>query len=106
MGSTRLYAKGRILSHKRGHRNTYPHITLLQIEGATSLKDGDFYVGKKVAYVYKAKTEKRGTKHRVIWGKITRTHGNSGIVRAKFKPNMPSNAFGSSCRIMLYPSRI
>lgn len=34
-----------------------------------------FYLGKKVAFVYRAQREIRGTKIRVIWGKITRTHG-------------------------------
>lgn len=34
-----------------------------------------FYLGKKVAFVYRAKREIRGSKIRVIWGKITRTHG-------------------------------
>ena len=34
-----------------------------------------FYLGKKVAYVYRAHREVRGTKIRVIWGKITRPHG-------------------------------
>ena len=34
-----------------------------------------FYLGKKVAYVYRGLKEKRGTKIRVIWGKVTRPHG-------------------------------
>jgi len=34
-----------------------------------------FYLGKKVAFVYRAQREVRGTKIRVIWGKITRPHG-------------------------------
>lgn len=34
-----------------------------------------FYLGKKVAFVYRAQKEVRGTKIRVIWGKVTRPHG-------------------------------
>lgn len=34
-----------------------------------------FYLGKKVAFVYRANREIRGTKIRVIWGKVTRPHG-------------------------------
>ena len=34
-----------------------------------------FYLGKKVAFVYRAAREVRGSKIRVIWGKVTRPHG-------------------------------
>ena len=34
-----------------------------------------FYLGKKVAFVYRAQKEVRGSKIRVIWGKVTRPHG-------------------------------
>lgn len=42
-----------------------------------------FYLGKKVAFVYRGSKEIRGTKIRVIWGKVTRPHG-------KFAPTPPS----------------
>mmetsp|Transcript_114415 Transcript_114415/g.160592 ORF Transcript_114415/g.160592 Transcript_114415/m.160592 type:complete len:135 (-) Transcript_114415:41-445(-) len=104
--ATRLYTKAVILGHKRSRANSYPTVTLLKLQGVLTREDTAFYLGKKVAYVYRAKTEKRNSKWRILWGKIRRPHGNSGVVRAKFKNNMPPSAFGAQCRVMLYPSFI
>jgi len=106
MGSTRLYCKGRVLGHKRGKRNTRPNTSLLQLEGVANKDDAQFYLGKRVAYVYRAKREIEGSKVRVIWGRVTRPHGNNGVVKSKFRSNLPPHAFGASVRIMLYPSNI
>ncbi|KAL9712043.1 60S ribosomal protein L33B [Leucoagaricus gongylophorus] len=106
MGSTRLYSKGRVLGHKRAKRNSRPNTSLIQIEGVGNKEDAQFYLGKRVAYVYKAKREIRGSKIRVIWGRITRLHGSSGVVKSKFRSNLPPSAFGASVRVMLYPSNI
>ncbi|TFY74849.1 hypothetical protein EWM64_g9162 [Hericium alpestre] len=103
MGST---SKGRILGHKRGKRNTRPNTSLLQIEGVASKEDAQFYLGKRVAYVYRAKKEIHGSKVRVIWGRVTRSHGGSGAVKSKFRSNLPPSSFGATVRIMLYPSNI
>mmetsp|Transcript_36550 Transcript_36550/g.109153 ORF Transcript_36550/g.109153 Transcript_36550/m.109153 type:complete len:124 (+) Transcript_36550:72-443(+) len=103
---TRLYSRGVILGPKRSKSNVYPNCTLVKIEGVKTREDTAFYCGKRIAYIFKAKTEKRNTKFRVIWGKIRRPHGNSGVVRAKFRKNIPAMAFGGPCRVMLYPSSI
>ena len=52
----------------------------------------------------KPKSEK--SNFRVVWGKVTRSHGNAGSVRAKFAKNLPPQAMGKRVRIMMYPSQV
>ncbi|KAK6457119.1 60S ribosomal protein L33-A [Scheffersomyces xylosifermentans] len=104
--SHRLYVKGKHISYQRSKNVTNPNVSLIQIEGVASPQDAKFYLGKRIAYVYRASKEVRGSKIRVIWGKVARTHGNNGLVRASFKKNLPAKTFGASVRIMLYPSNI
>ncbi|KAK4648388.1 LOW QUALITY PROTEIN: 60S ribosomal protein L33B [Podospora bellae-mahoneyi] len=116
--------RGRHLSYQRSRHAVHSKTSLIKIEGVddtnaaklrigfgdyrrTGVNNGhSFYLGKKVAYVYRGQKEVRGTKIRVIWGKVTRPHGNSGVVRAKFQTPLPAKSFGASVRIMLYPSTI
>lgn len=80
---------------------------MFQIDGCRRQKHGRFYVGKRCVYVYKAKTRKcvpqhpeRKTRIRAIWGKVTRIHGNTGNVRARFRRNLPGHAMGQRVRIV------
>ncbi|KAJ1920134.1 60S ribosomal protein L35A [Mycoemilia scoparia] len=104
--SVRLYTKGRFLGFKRGKRNQYENTSLIRIEGVSTKEETDFYLGKRVAFVTSRKGKSDDDKVNVIWGRITRSHGNSGIVRAKFKHNLPPSAMGSIVRVMMYPSNI
>merc|ERR1712227_1165468 len=85
---------------------------LFKVEGCEGKDHAGWYIGKKCAFVYRAKNKtsvpgkSEKSNLRVIWGKVTRTHGNAGSVRAKFSKNLPPTAMGRRVRIMMYPSRI
>lgn len=102
----RLYVRGSILGYKRGKSNQYPSTSLIQIEGVNTVEEVNWYLGKRVAYVYKAKTKKNGTLYRSMWGRVIKPHGNSGVVRATFRKNLPPSSLGGRVRVFMYPSRI
>ncbi|KAL1879695.1 hypothetical protein VTK73DRAFT_6870 [Phialemonium thermophilum] len=102
----RLYVKARHLGYQRSRRSTNPGTSLVKIEGVDNTEAANFYLGKRVAFVYRGHKEIRGTKIRVIWGKVTRPHGNSGVVRARFTNPLPAKSFGASLRVMLFPSSV
>lgn len=101
----RLYVKGVFTGFQRGKTVQHENHALIAIKGLTGRKDASYYFGKRVAYIYKAKNLKNNTKYRVMWGTISSAHGNSGLVIAKFRRNLPARAMGGQVRVMLYPNR-
>ena len=101
----RLYTKAAFIGFKRAQRTQTERQALVRIQGCTDRKDTACYHGKRVAYVYKAKNTKTGLNYKCIWGKVISSHGNNGLVRASFRPNLPPRAMGSTLRVMLYPNK-
>mmetsp|Transcript_26528 Transcript_26528/g.62262 ORF Transcript_26528/g.62262 Transcript_26528/m.62262 type:complete len:110 (-) Transcript_26528:122-451(-) len=102
----RLYVKGAFVGYKRSHANQYERQALISLDGVNSKSEVDFYLGKRVAYVYQASKAVKGSRYRVIWGRVQRAHGNNGLVRCRFRTNLPPKAMGATVRVMLYPSRV
>lgn len=101
----RLYAKAIFTGFKRGQRTQKENTALVTIQGCKDRKSSAWYHGKRIAYIYKKNSAKTNLKYKAIWGKVTASHGQSGVVRAVFKKNLPPRAMGSSLRVMLYPNR-
>eukprot|EP01013_Petalomonas_cantuscygni_P031226 TRINITY_DN57405_c0_g1_i1.p1 TRINITY_DN57405_c0_g1~~TRINITY_DN57405_c0_g1_i1.p1 ORF type:complete len:143 (-),score=28.58 TRINITY_DN57405_c0_g1_i1:254-682(-) len=111
----RLFQAGAMVGYRRSHRTTQCHTSLINIKDVHDPKSARFYVGKRVAYIFKgikdvaqlnSRKHSRTARARVVWGRITRAHGNSGVVRAKFQTNLPTHAVGRQVRVYLFPSNI
>lgn len=79
---------------------------LVKIEGVNNKKDTEYYLGKRVAYIYRGTNKKTGGSFRSMWGRVRRAHGNSGVVICTFRHTLPPCAMGKRVRVMLYPSRV
>mgnify|MGYP001809754445 CR=1 FL=1 len=94
------------MGYRRAKHAQTPTTSILELENVSNQTEARAYLGKRVAFVYRAKKAVNGSKTRAIWGKITRPHGSGGKVRAQFKTPLPPQSFGSAVRVMLYPSSI
>merc|ERR1711937_377179 len=107
MAEGRLYVRGIFTGFRGGLKQQHENQAIVKLEGVNDKESCQWYLGKRVAYVYKADKNTKmvngqRSRSRVMWGKIMRPHGQSGNVRVKFAKNMPAVARGKRVRVMLY----
>ena len=81
----------RILSYRRGRHTEHTDQFIVSIEGVKTKEDARKLVGRKISW------ETPG-KH-TIGGKIAHTHGNSGLVIARFGKGLPGQAIGTNAKV-------
>lgn len=81
--------KALILSFRRGRHTQRTNQFLVEVKGADSKTKASLYIGKRVVWTSPGKLKKQ------IFGKITNTHGNSGVLRARFSRGLPGTAVGT-----------
>lgn len=101
----RLWVRAKFLGFRRSKVQQNINQTILRLEGVNDRAGAQYYFGKRVAYIYKTKSGQKDKRFRTIWGRISRSHGNTGAVLARFNHNLPPRAIGSTLRVMLFPQR-
>ena len=81
----------KILSYRRGRHTEYTDQFIVSLEGVSTKEEATKFVGKKISW------ETPG-KH-VIRGKIVHTHGNSGMLIARFEKGLPGQALATNAKV-------
>jgi large subunit ribosomal protein L35Ae len=84
--------KATIVSYRRGRHTQTPNQILIELDGVDSRALASKFIGKRLVWTSPGKKE--------IHGKITQTHGNSGILRARFSKGLPGEALGKKAEIL------
>ncbi len=87
-------SKAVILNFRRGKRTMTPNQLLLAVDGVFSSAKASLYIGKRVVW------KSPGRERKEIYGKITQTHGNNGVLRARFSRGLPGTALGARIDIL------
>jgi len=78
-------------SIQKGKAHCHERHFLIELEGVSSKKDAEKFVGKSVEW--------KSPAGKMIKGKIAATHGTKGVVRAIFEKGLPGQALTTSVEV-------
>ena len=84
--------KAKIVSYRRGRHTVHTNQFLIEIKGVDSRALASQFIGKRIVWKTPGKKE--------IFGKLTRPHGNRGMLRARFSKGLPGTALGTEAEII------
>ena len=82
-----------IVNFRMGRHHQTGNQAILSVESVSSKEEAEKLVGKTVNYVCEGKQKK------IISGKISSSHGNSGAFRVLFDKGLPGQAIGTKVKI-------
>jgi large subunit ribosomal protein L35Ae len=83
--------KAKVIQFRRGRKTIHERHFLIEIEGTSTRKDAEKFVGKNVEW--------KSPAGKIIKGKISSAHGNKGVVRAIFEKGLPGQAVATPVEI-------
>ena len=83
--------KGKVVQFRRGKKTIHERHFLIAVEGTSTRKDAEKFVGKGVEW--------KSPAGKIIKGKIAAPHGNKGVMRAIFERGLPGQSVTTEVEI-------
>ena len=85
--------EGVIINYRMGRHHQTGNQAVVSIDSVSSKEDAAKLIGKIVAFHCEGKAKK------IISGKVSAAHGNSGAVRVLFETGLPGQAIGKKVKL-------
>ena len=85
--------EGTIVNYRMGRHHQTGNQAVILVDGISSKDDTSKLIGKKVSFFCEGKLKK------VISGKVSAPHGNSGAIRVLFDTGLPGQAIGKKIKL-------
>ncbi len=87
----KVIAKAIVLSYRRGLHKQNTRQLLVKVKGVEDKENAKKFVGKKILVKLKKKE---------FLGKVTRLHGNKGVLRVQFYRGLPGQVLGKEAFVV------